>query len=406
MVRKVMIVMALALPGCGGGEDADPQSGSKLPAITFQITGDPEETQVYGELAKAYKARTGGEVKILEVSERDQHLAKLATSYSAGQPPDVFLINYRNLGPFAARGAVEPVPADFPVDDYFQIAMEAFTFDGELQCVPQNASSLAVYVNVDAFAAAGVEVPKRSWTYPEFMEAAEKLTGAGKYGVGFDPNLIRAAPWVWAAGGELVDYESAPQKFRFDSPAGRRGLRHMIDIRRRGLAPTFDEADSRGNDERFLDGEVAMYLSSRRDVPLLRTITEFEWDVAPFPKDVEEASVLHSDGFCVSKGKRAEAAQRFVAWALGEEGARILAASGRTVPSLKSVADSEAFLGETPANSQVFLDALEHMHRLPTTEGWTEIEARANDVIEGMYYGKISLRNGIKRIARETDGEF
>ena len=409
MVRKVMLALAvLALTGCGGeGGSGEGTAGKGLEPITLQVTGDPEETQVYGELVKAYKAATGGTVNVVEVPERDAHLAKLTTSFSAGRPPDVFLINYRNVGPFAARGVVVPVPEDFPREDYFDIPIKAFEFKGKLQCVPQNASSLAVYVNLDAFAKAGVAVPKETWTYEEFIAAAEKLTdGNGNYGVGFDPNLIRTAPWVWAAGGELVDDEDAPTKFLFDTPEGRRGLQHMLDIRRKGLAPTFDEADSKGNDERFLEGSVAMFLSSRRDVPLLRTIKDFKWDVAPFPKDVEEASVLHSDGFCVSRGGKVKAARAFTEWSLGPEGQEILAASGRTVPSLKAAAESDAFLSQDPANSRVFLDALEHMHRLPTTEGWTEVEAKANDVIESLYYGKLELDPALERLASETDGAF
>ena len=199
--------------------------------------------------------------------------------------------------------------------------MQAFEYEGQLQCIPQNASSLAVYYNVDAFKEAGIEPPGDSWTYDEFTAAAEKLTGDGKHGVGFDLNTIRSAPWVWAAGGELVDERTNPTKFLFDTPEGRRGLEHMVALQEKGWAPNADEADAKGVDERFIEGSVGMFLSSRRDVPLLRTITDFEWDVAPFPTDVEPASVLHSDGFCIAKGDNADAAWKWVEYALGEQGA-------------------------------------------------------------------------------------
>ena len=181
----------------------------------------------------------------------------------------------------------------------------------------------------------GSSRPGDSWTYDEFTAAAEKLTGEGRHGVGIDLSTIRAAPWVWAAGGELVDDPVNPTKFLFDTPEGRRGLEHVIALRENGWAPSADEADAKGVDERFLDGSVAMFLSSRRDVPVLRTITDFEWDVAPFPTDVEPASVLHSDGFCISKGDNADAAWQWVEYALGEQGQEVLAASGRSVPSLQ-----------------------------------------------------------------------
>jgi multiple sugar transport system substrate-binding protein len=151
-----------------------------------------------------------------------------------------------------------------------------------------------------------------------------------------------------------------------------------------------------------------MLLSSRRDVPLLRTITGFEWDVAPFPTDVEPASVLHSDGFCMAKGADTDAAWAWIEFALGREGQQVLARSGRSVPSLRAVAESPAFLdpGEPPASSRVFLDALEHMHRLPTTEHWTELEQRADDILQELYYGRLGIDAALERLARETDGKF
>jgi len=413
-LKKLAIAgLALALAACGG-EDGGATSGGKLPSITFQVTGDPEETRVYAELAQKYKADTGREVKIIEVADRDEHLAKLGTLFSAGRPPDLFLINHRYMGAFATRGSLEPAgprleaSEAFGREDFYDIALKAYEVGGTLQCIPQNISSLAVYVNEDAFEEAGVEVPTDSWTYADYLAAAEKLTTPARKGVGIDVNTIRTGPWIWAAGGELVDDEAEPTRFLFDTPQGRRGLEHMLEVQRRGWAPSADEADAKPVDERFVDGSVAMLFSSRRDVPLLRSIKDFEWDVAPFPKDVEEASVLHSDGFCMAKGGKTDAAWAFTEYALGEQGAPILAASGRTVPSLRSVAESEAFLDsdEEPANSQVFLDAVEHMHRLPTTENWIDVEGKANDVLESLYYGRLTVDEAIDRLAEETDGKF
>ena len=166
---------------------------------------------------------------------------------------------------------------------------------------------------------------------------------------------------MWGAGGELVDDPAKPTKFLFDTPEGRRGLENVIALQENGWAPNADEADSKGV-------RRALPRRQRRDVPVLaprraawlRTITDFEWDVAPFPTDVEPASVLHSDGFCMAKGDNADAAWLWIEYALGEQGQEVLAASGRSVPSLKAVAESPVFLEPTdpPANSKVFVDAL------------------------------------------------
>jgi multiple sugar transport system substrate-binding protein len=410
-MRRLAALALVLLVGCGSNGGGD---GGSEGAISFQVTGDPEETRVYRELAQRYRRETGRTVRIVEVPERDVHLAKLTTAFSAGQPPDVFLLNYRNMGGFAARGVIDPAgprlerSTAFARDDFYPLPLQAFEWEGELQCVPQNASSLAVYYNVDAFRAAGVKRPRGSWTYEQFAAAARALTGDGRHGVGIDLNLIRTAPWVWAAGGELVDDPERPTRFMFDTPAGRRGLDHLLALRREGWSPSADEADAKAVDERFLEGSVAMLLSSRRDVPLLRTITDFEWDVAPFPTDAEQASVLHSDGFCIADGANAEAAWAWIEFALGRAGQEILARSGRSVPSLRAVAQSPAFLDsrDPPASSDVFLDALEHMHPLPTTENWTAVEQRADDVLVELYYCRLGIDEALARLAEETNGEF
>jgi multiple sugar transport system substrate-binding protein len=414
-MRRLVVagVLVMALAACGSDEE-DGGGGGAMPAISFQVTGDPEETRVYGELADVYKRQTGRTVRIVEVPERDIHLAKLTTSFSAGQPPDVFLLNHRHMGGFAARKVIDPAgprlagSSVFAEDDFYPLPLQAFEYDGALQCLPQNASSLVVYYNVDAFRDAGIELPGDDWTYAEFADAADRLTGDGRYGAGIDLSTIRAAPWVWAAGGELVDDEDKPTRFTLDTPEARRGLEHVLALQAEGWAPTADEADAQPVDERFLDGNVAMLLSSRRDVPLMRTITDFEWDVAAFPRDREPASVLHSDGFCIAKGGNADAAWAWIEFALGREGQEILARSGRSVPSLIEVAESPAFLspGDPPANSQVFVDALDQMHRLPTTENWIQVEDRTDDVLTELYYGRLGLDEALARIAEETNGEF
>ena len=213
-----------------------------------------------------------------------------------------------------------------------------------------------------------------------------------------------AAAFVWSAGGEVVDRTEDPTRFTLDTPEARRGLQRLADLRRRGLSPTAKEAESRSLEERFVDGTLAMFMSSRREVPAFRTIEGFEWDVAAFPRAEHDVSVLHSDAYCVAKGGDDAAAAKFVEYASGVEGQRLLARSGRTVPSRPDVARSRAFLdpSKPPRSSQVFLDAIPKLERLPTDAKWTEAEDAADLALERLYYGDLSLDEAIERIERET----
>ena len=406
----VVVGLALGVAACGD-DDADSDGGGA--ASRRRCRRSPSRSPATRrrrastrELAESYKSETGRTVNIVEVPERDVHLAKLTTSFSAGKAPEVFLLNYRYLGGFAAKGVIEPAgprldkSEAFDRDAFYPIPLQAFDYDGALQCVPQNASSLVTYVNLDAFEEAGIEPPKDSWTYDEFIAAAEKLTTARRHGIGLDLSTIRAAPWVWSAGGELVDDPAKPTKFLFDTPEGRRGLEHVIALQENGWAPNADEVDSKDVLDRFLDGSVAMFMSSRRDVPVaahdhgLRVGRGAVPDRRRAGERAALGRLLHGEG---RERRRGVAVDRVRARRAGPGGAGGVRAQ-RAVAA--AVAESPAFLEPTdpPANSKVFVDALANMHQLPVTPNWSEVESRTDDILTELYYGRLELDAGLKRL--------
>ncbi len=407
---------AIAAAGCGGsGAGGTDARGERL---RVQVFGDAEELAGYRELVAAYERAGGGDVRLVEVADRGAHLQKLATGFAAGSPPAAFLVNYRNFAGFAARGALDPAgprldrSARLRRGAYYRAPLEAFEVGGTLQCMPQNASSLVVYYNRDLFRRAGLADPRPGWTYREFVAAARRLTGpvpegnaVRRYGVGVEPSIVRLAPFVWSAGGELVDDPRDPRRFTLGTARAREGLLALLDLQGgERVAPFEQEVEARGLTERFLDGELGMLLSSRREVPTLRTITAFGWDVAPFPRLREPASVLHSDAWCLAKGDRADAGWRFVEFAAGPEGQRILARSGRIVPSLRSVARSPAFLDRArpPRSSRVFLEAIPTLRHLPVASTWPELEDAVDLAIKRAYYTELTVEETLDRIERET----
>lgn len=410
------LVLAAALAtACGGGQDR----GGR---VTFQVFGDPDETAVYREIAQAFTQKTGVEVQLVALPDRDSHLAKLTTGFGAKQPPDVFLLNYRNFGSYASRGVLEPVgprlkrSTTVNQSDLYPQATGAFTTGQTLQCLPHNASSLVVYYNRDLFEGAGAAPPRAGWTYTDFRRTARRLRDHlartqpdRAAAVGIDPGLLRFAPFVWGAGADVTDDDSgAPTRFAFDTPQARQGLDRFLAIYRERLAPSEVGVEAQGLDERFFDGRLGMYFSSRRDVAAFRQIEDFEWDVAPIPEGERAATVLHADALCLAKGPRAADAWRFAEFAGGPEGQRRLARAGRIVPSLRAVAESPDFLDPPPGPraSRVFLDTIPQLRRLPNTEQWPRIEDAASLAFKRAYYDELSVEAAIARVEAETAGLF
>lgn len=405
-MRRMALLALLLVSACSAGAGADEGAGTA--PITVQVGADPEEAAVYRSLVSAYREAGGGEVELVPVS-RDDHLTRLSTAFTSGDAPDVFLINYRQYAPFVQRGAVRPIGpllADAGVDtaDYYEEPLRAFTYDGALQCMPQNISSLVVYWNRALFTKAGVPAPAVDWSWDEFAATAKALTGDGVKGVGIDPSIVRMAPFVWSNGGTIVDDDAA--RTTLHEPAARGALQKVVDLIATGVTPDKEQLAAQGIPEQFMTGKVAMFLSSRVEVPALREQRDLDFDVAALPVMGEPASVLHSDAYCVASGSpNAAAAAKFVAYAVGQQGQTLTALAGRTVPSLRSVATSPAFLSPSraPASSQVFLDAIPHLRHTPVTPSWPEVEDVIGTQLERAFTDGVPLDEVLAEIQAQAD---
>ncbi len=410
---RISVVMALVLTVTLSACASDESGGPSGDPIVFQVAGDPEEILVYESLVNSYENEGGNEVKLVPVADKDDHLAKLTTAFTGGNPPDVFLVNFREFSQFVVRGALEPVgphleDAGVEFGDYYEQPLEAFTFDGELQCMPQNISSLVVYVNLDVFMAAGVELPREGWSWKDFRRTAIALTGDGVRGVGIEPSIIRLAPFVWSNGGDIIDDPDSPTRFTLDEPQAREALEFFVQlVREDKVVPTEEEVLAAEDLETmFGAGDLGMLLSSRRDTPEFREITELNWDVVPLPVAEEPAGILHSDAYCVSReGDAIEETLDFVRFATGSTGQEITALGGRTVPSLRSVSRSGAFLSPTdpPKHSEVFIDGVEYIRRTPVIPTWPEIEDLAGEYLTRAFYEPgYTVDDAIADIAADT----
>ena len=329
------VALALAAAGCGGSESP---SGS----IRLLVFGDPPEINAYKTMIEAFSEQEPDiDVQLIEASDRDDLIARLSTSLAGGSPPDLFLMNYRFYGQYAARDVLEPLEGyvedsdEFSAEDFYPESLDAFRWNGTITCLPQNISSLVVYYNRDLFERFGVPEPTDDMSWSQFVYRAQQMTRdaqgavvrgadpdlpqantapAAIYGLGVEPTIIRFAPFVWSNRGELVDDDEHPTRFTLDTEASKSALQQFFELRTvHGVVPPDVEVEAEDDETRFLNGRMAMFLESRRLVPALREAAEFDWDVAALPTLQDEASILHSDAYCMTKAsKEKDAAWRFV----------------------------------------------------------------------------------------------
>lgn len=414
MIRRIaLLCLPLLLLACR----------TQTHAVRFMVFGDAAEYAAYESLVEAYEAtQPDVDVTLAHIPSQRDYRARLAADFAASTPPDVALINYRRVPAFAAAGQLEPLGPfldDSDVlsrDDFYPITLDAFMWGGELVCIPQNISSLVVYYNRDLFRAAGVPEPADDWTWDDLLAAARALTRdtdgdgvAEQYGLGVEPSLFRLAPFIWQNRGLLVDDPESPTQLALTRFPSQQALDWFVALQTlHHVVPDRLAEASLDSESRFVAGTTAMYLNSRRGTPTYREAAAFDWDIAPLPRGKDQAGVLHSDAYCLSaRAADKDAAWRFIEFANSPEGQAIVARSGRTVPSLRAVAESEAFLDplQRPSRSRVFLDTIPELRLVPLISTWDEIEITASEEIERAFYGDITPEDAAL-LARDRTEEY
>lgn len=397
-------------PAAGLATLMRPEGSLGADAVRFAFFADSSEALAYARLIDRFE-QVQDTIKIEPIVISSSNVAPLGRllpaskypewlrgSFTSNNPPDLFLFTYRDLGAYDTRGVLEPLDGwltgsqSLREDDFYPEALSLFRpANKPLMAIPQNLSSLVVYYNTEMFESASLADPGSGWSWDEFSAAAERLTvdtdGDGHVnirGVAFDPSIHRVAAAVWGAGGELFDDIYQPTKLTLDTPEAKKGIAWLTSLGPTGIGatPTQDERLLLDDTQRFRTGQAAMLIQSRRVVAFLRDNAQVPWDVAPLPVGLIPANVSHSDGLGIFSGSpRKEGAWAFLEFAMGEEGQSILAESGRTVPSMVRVAESDAFLKggrmssllgyrQSPRNASVFLDNIGISRPLPSTTTW------------------------------------
>ena len=314
------------------------------------------------------------------------------------------LINYRRFTGLALKNAFEPLgpylekSSEIKYDDFYAPSMWAFSINEQVVCIPQNISSLVTYYNKDLFDAAGLPYPNAGWTWDDFISTAKTLTldtdqdgGIDQYGVGVEPTFIRVAPFIWQNGGKVWNERT----LTLTDPLELESVQWFVDWQvKHHIVPDAVEEKAESSESRFINGRTAIYFNSRRLVPTFREITAFDWDVAPLPTGREKFTILHSDAYCLTAASQnKEAAWDFIEFANSATGQTIVAQSGRTVPSLIQVAESEAFLDPTakPEHSRVFIDAIPYIFVSPQQANWADIEEICDEELQRAFYGDATV---------------
>ena len=378
--------------------------------ISYLMWGSPQEAEAWATVVKGFEARSHPEIKVtVEVADWDSYWEKLRVQMAGGTPPDVFAMDAPLYMDWQARGVLlnlQPYLDREPalLDGVYPVTLEAYRTADGIYGLPRDFQTIVLYYNKDMFDAGGVAYPTEDWTYDDLRTAAKALTldkdGDGStdqwgfWDGGYDMEPFWGA-LVWAYGGDVVN--AGEGKTLIGSPEATAAFQLMSDMWVGDKSmPTEQQLAAYGWDG-FLSGVAAMGVSGHWSVPEYSAVT-FKWDIAPMPLGpAGRATSVNSAGFVIARdSKYPDAAWEFVKYAFSDAGQSELAKVGLAIPVRKSVAESDAYLGQaTRIDHSIYVKALDYAHMKPVFKGYEEWSGAVGDALHMIWTGEASVADGL-----------
>ncbi|QHF25754.1 extracellular solute-binding protein [Rathayibacter sp. VKM Ac-2804] len=291
----------LALTACsgfggGGGSSADGDS------ITFTTWASESEQAAFESLITDFEAANDGASVELNVVPYDQMFSNIDAQLSSGEAPDVFRVDYGNLGVYSSQGQLLDLTDRIDEFDSFTPAFqEAVSFEGTPYGVPHQTDVSALLVNTELLAAAGVtDIPTTAadaWTWEEFADVSAKLRAslpaeqypfAANWQLGGTPRWLS---WLFEADGALLEEDGTTPAV--DSEAGAKALDFTKSFFENDwVPPTSSVKSATYADSFFTEQSVAMSFVGSFLVPDVDNLADFEWTATPMPVDARGATDL------------------------------------------------------------------------------------------------------------------
>ncbi|OEU91946.1 sugar ABC transporter substrate-binding protein [Streptomyces abyssalis] len=350
-------VLATTATACSSGFDKskngpEQDTGKKQSLRVLIATSGDAETKAVKSATAAWEKKSGHKVTVQIAKDMDQQLAQ---AFAGNRPPDAFYINSDQFANYAKGGSLHAYGDKIPdAEDFAPELRKAFTYNGELVCLPKDSSTLGLVISTEKWKEAGLTEKDYPTTWDELEKTADKLTEGKTTGLVTTNEYQRLGVFMKQAGGWITD--SKESKMTADSKENAEGLGFAKKMLRSGSMKFAKQVDTGWAGEALGKGKAAMIIEGNwLDGAMKADFPDVGYKVLPLPAGPAGKGTLAFSN----------------CWGVAKESTHQTAAIDmiRHLTSKKEQLASSDQIGVMPSRTSVMKTfAKEH----PESKGWAE----------------------------------
>ena len=360
-----LVPLAIVIASCGGSEQGARTADGKA-LLRYQLW-DANQAPVYQKCADAFEQQNP-DIKVqIENKNWGDYWSGLARGFIGDTAPDVFTDHLGKYPQFALSEVIEPVSTrGIDMDQYLPGLAELWQSpDGKQYGFPKDWDTVAIIVNEDMLADAGVEktqLDTATWNPTDggtFQQIVAKLTvdnngtrgdepgfdprNVKTYGLGFDPNGLTYGQTTWAGfaaslGFELLNKNPWGTEYHYDDPRFAQTMTWWRDMIRKGYMPPLEQARTLGQTAAFQSGKIALAIDGDWTIGTYSSTEGIKVGYAPQPRGPEGSWSMYNglaDAIWVGS-KNKPAARKWVNFMASKECQSIVGTEAVVFPAIES----------------------------------------------------------------------
>jgi multiple sugar transport system substrate-binding protein len=270
----------------------------------------------------------------------------LVTNFAGGTAPDIVHDEAADIAGFTQQGYIADIRKLIPPSLKASISprvWDSVTFGRKITAVPTLLQTYNVFANTDELKAAGVKLPTiaNPWTWAQFRAAAKKLTGNGKFGVGWGLKSPVSVSMSLALnfGGTFFYFDKATGKWVVKvTPNEAKYLTTVHDMiwQDGSIDPAAVGSSGGGVLPGFFAGKYAMTIQGNYAAQQMITSAPagFHWALLPLLKGTSQDQMADPQTYSItSQSQHKKEAMAFLAYLANAQNMQKLAAGDWLIPS-------------------------------------------------------------------------